>query len=71
MENPASNIVRRANALDISISRLCREAGVSRRWFEFFKQRTPKAVEAYLKIEERLDSLEKQKQAKNENHRVF
>lgn len=65
MENTASNIVRRANAMGISISELCRKAGVSRRWFEFFKQRTPKAVEAYLKIDETLTLLEKQK---NENN---
>lgn len=64
MNNAASNIVRRANALNISISELCRQGGVSRRWFEDFKKRTPKAVEAYLKIEEQLTSLETQKSEK-------
>lgn len=54
----AKNIVQRANALNISISELCRSANVSRRWFEYFKQRTPKAVEAYMKIDQRLKELE-------------
>lgn len=54
----ARSIVQRANALNISISELCRSADVSRRWFEYFKQRTPKSVEAYMKIEQRLKELE-------------
>lgn len=60
----AQSIVQRANALDISISELCREANVSRRWFEYFKQRTPKAVEAYMKIEQRLNEMEKANETK-------
>ena len=54
----AHNIVRRANAQNVSISKLCRLAGVSRRWFEYFKKRTPRAVEAYVKIEQVLTALE-------------
>lgn len=60
----AKSIVQRANALGISISELCREANVSRRWFEYFKQRTPKAVEAYMKIEQRLNEMEKANETK-------
>jgi hypothetical protein len=59
MEDIASDIVRRANAQNISIAKLCRMSGISRRWFEFFKQRTPKSVNAYLKIDEQLKILEK------------
>ncbi|MDR1054922.1 MAG: hypothetical protein LBL90_03680 [Prevotellaceae bacterium] len=58
MEDIASDIVRRANAQNISIAKLCRMAGISRRWFEFFKQRVPKSVNAYLKIDEQLKNLE-------------
>ena len=56
----ALDIQRRATALNISITKLCRDAGVSRRWFEYFKKRTPKAVEAYVKIAAALDTLEKE-----------
>lgn len=59
----AQQITRRANALGISIASLCRKAGVSRRWFEFLKQRTPKAVEAYIKIDQQLTALEQEKTA--------
>jgi len=65
MKDEASDIIRRANAQGISISELCRRAGVSRQWFEFFKKRIPQAVEAYLKIDNVLNTLETQK---NENH---
>lgn len=54
----ATDIQKRANALNISINQLCREAGVSRRWFEYFKERIPKAVEAYMKIDQTLDRME-------------
>lgn len=54
----ARDVVKRANALGISIARLCREAKVSRGWFECLKRRTPKAVEAYIKMEQRLTELE-------------
>lgn len=57
-DQPAQNILRRANALNISITKLCNDAGVSRRWFEYFKKRTPKAVEAYIKIERVLIDME-------------
>lgn len=61
----AQQITRRANALGVSIASLCRKAGVSRRWFEFLKQRTPKAVEAYIKINQQLTALEQEKTAAN------
>lgn len=66
-ENVANDIVRRANAQNISIAKLCRAAGISRRWFEFFKHRTPKSVEAYLKMDEQLKILE-QKNKNNETN---
>lgn len=58
MENLASEIQRRANKQKISMSELCRMAGISRRWFECFKKRTPKSVDAYLKIDGQLKILE-------------
>lgn len=61
----AQQITRRANALGISIASLCRKAGVSRRWFEFLKKRTPKAVEAYIKIEQQLTAMEREKTTDN------
>lgn len=54
----AKSIVQRANSLNISISELCRAAKVSRRWFEYLKRRTPKAIEAYMRIEQQLTRLE-------------
>lgn len=54
----ANRIRRRANKVNISITQLCREAGVSRRWFEFLKARTPQSVELYLKIDEKLKEYE-------------
>ena len=51
MTDAAINIIRRANAKGVSVARLCREAGVSRAWFENFKKRVPKSVEAFLKID--------------------
>lgn len=62
MEDLAGDIVRRANNQNISINKLCKAAGISRRWFEYFKQRTPKAVAAYVKINEYLTRIE------NNNH---
>lgn len=56
----ASTIQRRANKANISITRLCREAGVSRRWFEDLKRRPPQSVELYLKIDEKLKEYETQ-----------
>lgn len=57
-EDLATNIRRRANAANISISQLCREAGVSRRWFEDLKRRTPQPVDLYLKIDYKLKEYE-------------
>ena len=54
MNEEATSILRRANARGVSISDLCREVGVSRGWFENFKHRVPKSVEAYLKIDRAL-----------------
>lgn len=55
----ANAIRRRANAANISISRLCREAGVSRRWYEDLKRRTPHPVDLYLKIDRKLQEYER------------
>lgn len=57
-ENLATTIRQRANAANISISQLCREAGVSRRWYEDLKRRTPQPVDLYLKIDEKLKEYE-------------
>lgn len=54
----ATDIIRRANKVGISINKLCETAGVSRRWFEYFKKRTPRAVEVYLKVDKILTGLE-------------
>jgi hypothetical protein len=69
MENLASEIQKRANKQNVSIAELCRMAGISRRWFECFKKRIPKSVDAYLKIDEKLKILEKnQNNKKNETN---
>lgn len=65
MENLAGEIVRRANSQNISINKLCKAAGVSRRWFEYFKQRIPKAVDAYVKINECLTNMESNNNGNN------
>lgn len=54
----ATNIRRRANAANLSISQLCREAGVSRRWFEDLKRRTPQPVDLYMRIDRKLKEYE-------------
>ena len=56
MNEVAANIVRRANARGISVAHLCREVGVSRAWFEYFKRRVPESVDVYIKIERFLSS---------------
>lgn len=56
----ANDIRRRANAANISISQLCREAGVSRRWYEDLKRRTPQPIDIYLKIDRKLKEYEQQ-----------
>lgn len=55
----ANDIRRRANAANVSISKLCREAGVSRQWYEDLKHRTPQPVDLYLKIDEKLKEYER------------
>ncbi|MDR3133003.1 MAG: hypothetical protein LBU42_03145 [Prevotellaceae bacterium] len=65
MESLASKIQRRANEQHISIAELCRMAGISRRWFECFKKRIPKSVDAYLKIDEQLKILEQKNHETN------
>ncbi len=54
-----ANIIRqRANAANVSISQLCREAGVSRQWYEDLKRRIPQSVDLYLKIDDKLKEYE-------------
>lgn len=65
----ATDIVRRANKVGISISKLCKEAGVSRRWFEYLKKRTPRAVEAYINMDDVLSRLEKEQEDENRDSR--
>ena len=55
----ANDIRQRANAANVSISQLCREAGVSRQWYEDLKRRTPQPVDLYLKISEKLKEYER------------
>ena len=55
----ANDIRQRANAANVSISQLCREAGVSRQWYEDLKRRTPQPVDLYLKIDEKLKEYER------------
>jgi hypothetical protein len=59
MNERAANIQKRANAVGVSISVLCKMSGVSRTWFENFKVRVPRPVSTLEKIEKRLDELEK------------
>lgn len=59
----ACNIQKRANAVGISITKLCHDAGVSRRWFEDFKRRVPKAVVAYVQMDRKLKQLERENAA--------
>ena len=58
MNNIALDFVRRANSKGISINRLCREAGISRAWFEKLKNRVPCSVDLYLKINNTLNNYE-------------
>ena len=64
MNEVAKNILQRTNALGISINRACREAGVSRSWFEDIKKRIPKSIDAYIKIERMLLEMENSKKSK-------
>lgn len=61
----ATDIQRRANSVGISIAELCRRAGVTRRWFEYFKKRTPKAVDAYVRVNNELKALEQRETNSN------
>jgi RNA binding exosome subunit len=65
MEHLASEIQRRANKQNISMSELCRLAGISRRWFECFKKRIPKSVDVYLKMDKQLKILEQKNNETN------
>ncbi len=56
----AQTIIQRANASGLSISRLCREAGVSRRWFEDFKRRPPRSILLFLRLDAKLKEYETQ-----------
>lgn len=58
MEDLAQEILRRANMRNISINALCKEVGVSRRWFEYFKRRIPKSIDVYVKIDKYLKNIE-------------
>jgi len=58
MNDVAVNILKRTNKLNIPIALLCRKVGVSRMWFENLKKRTPKALEAYMRICAFLDGIE-------------
>lgn len=51
----------RAEKLGVPISYFTGVAGVDRSWIELLKKRTPKALNAYLLIEEELTRLEKLK----------
>ena len=58
MNDVAVSIQKRANSAGVSIAKLCRDAGVSRAWFDLLKQRTPKTIDAYLKIDNYLSDIE-------------
>lgn len=58
----ATDIRRRANAANLSISQLCREAGVSRRWFEDLKRRTPQPLNLYMRVDRKLKEYEQPQQ---------
>lgn len=73
MEDLAGEIIRRANKQGLSINKLCQAVGVSRRWFEYFKLRTPISVKTYVKMIDYLAELEAKKQQNqrtngNNNH---
>lgn len=54
----AKSIIRRCNALNISVTRLCNDANVSRSWFERLKTHTPRAIVALEKLESELQKKE-------------
>ena len=64
MEENAADVLRRANKLQMSISQLCRQSGVSRSWFERMKFRVPKAVVNYIKVNNVLQRKEMEKKQK-------
>ncbi|MCD8173790.1 MAG: helix-turn-helix transcriptional regulator [Alistipes sp.] len=57
-ERIATKIRQRANALNISISRLCEEAGVSEGFFHKLRKREPSTFAALNKIFRKLEELE-------------
>lgn len=60
MNETAKDIITRARAAKVSISELCREAGVARQWFEHLKLREPRSVVLYRRFEECLREKEKE-----------
>jgi len=64
MNDVAKLIISRAAINKISINTLCREAGVSRSWFEKLKIKIPKSLDAFIKIMEFLDNIEENKDVK-------
>ena len=67
MNDLAGDILKRANDLGISMADLCRQAKVSRRWYEYFKKRIPKSVDVYVKVDECLKQMEINKQKPNDH----
>ena len=60
MNDVATDIQKRANKQGVSMTYLCGKAGVSRTWFELFKKRVPKSVEAFIRIDSVLKKLEEE-----------
>jgi len=59
MNRVTNSISNRAYQNNISIATVCREAGMSRDWFEKLKKNVPRSLEAYIKINEFFDKIEK------------
>jgi hypothetical protein len=66
MDDIAKNILQRAGALNLSVARLCRMAGVPAAWVERLKRRTPKSVVRYVKLLNTLKDIENE-QGRNHN----
>ncbi len=58
----ADDLILRAYKLNISVSTLCRYAGVSRTTFERMRKTTPRSIENYLKLNEVINKLEIEKE---------
>jgi len=67
MNTIAQTIYNRACDLNMSIAALCRDANVSRSWFENFKRRVPCSVKSYMRIDRRLSELENGRKSKSNN----